>query len=994
MEAIQAEPVASPLCKSPKHFLEVVKSTVHMDSSMLPSMDGNSTNNTVSDEDGLCDTNNKKSSQRSKAKVIDTTNAISQSSSKRASQKRLYPRDSGQLLHLLQQEKQRKRKQVLPSVGNEVMKQGQELVYQLAEQLQLIEARIRTVQRRKAELHTTGMMQANLRPMIFSQLDSLELERQKMLVYHHSLQQQFTACYASLQQWSPFDMSMMATPLDHVVLASFWHSPSSGALPHKPDPNTAGHALVHQAPPRPVACTPIVESILALSNDEQPQDSPRSPPSTLNRNRQPTDASKWMNTPFAGPSAYSEGPTATSGAEANLPMETPCVVSPEQVSQNNLDPLSTLVAAVEASASSVVNAGIACTSMGTTTHDPGSSPDGSEAQPPVAVSTEANPPIFSGLRFHICGYSKEEAHQLQEQIQQHQRTAGLEASAKVTHVLARYASADTKRAEGEGKTVATKQWVRACITQRQLLNVSSAAPSHRPLPSQCPVPGFENLMVCITGWPDPAQHWLRLDTQDLLQALGAKLCPALTPDVDVLVAQHGLESDATLAKALEWRICVVSHEWIFRCAQHWRMLDMTPYVRRPMLPDVLPGNGRPSAPGRGLSPSLPGDLPLPGQPPYLLMPTPSMAVTPTGQPASWGGQTVAGAAWTAPLSWLQLQDSPPQDAPKSPTCSLAESLGEGSDVSQQEFNNIQQAAGNDTAVLDMAGPSTVEGASSLKRKQPDPGIELPDALPYKLQSSPSLSPLSVRLHGRQPKVLFAEDLAHGAAGLTDIVVQLGGIVLPMDCAYFEPSCTHVVTAALHPSCYTLCACAAGKWLLKPEFLYESQRAKKWVDEEEYEWHGDAERTIEKGAVMWEGCARRWRLSGIRPFSGLQTGLFLHANHHQWFDASFINQVLEAGGAAVLHPPFDSNNLRVLFMDRMTTETNVIADLTAKGIKCMDVSYVIAMICSRVKPQLEQYLLHPFRGFPLGQAYLDRPQTEAAVNELEWVDGYVNGTQVS
>ena len=52
---------------------------------------------------------------------------------------------------------------------------------------------------------------------------------------------------------------------------------------------------------------------------------------------------------------------------------------------------------------------------------------------------------------------------------------------------------------------------------------------------------------------------------------------------------------------------------------------------------------------------------------------------------------------------------------------------------------------------------------------------MPPGTPSQTTCTSSSAPAPHACANRQPKVLFAEDLAHDASGLTDIVVQLGGM---------------------------------------------------------------------------------------------------------------------------------------------------------------------------------------------------------------------------
>eukprot|EP01012_Entosiphon_sulcatum_P027125 TRINITY_DN3268_c0_g1_i1.p1 TRINITY_DN3268_c0_g1~~TRINITY_DN3268_c0_g1_i1.p1 ORF type:complete len:671 (-),score=79.37 TRINITY_DN3268_c0_g1_i1:32-2044(-) len=191
------------------------------------------------------------------------------------------------------------------------------------------------------------------------------------------------------------------------------------------------------------------------------------------------------------------------------------------------------------------------------------------------------PQLFSDLVFFVTGYPPEEVAEIREKIEVHDGQCSTAFAPDITHVLAKYACKETQRALEEGKAICSKPWLKACLNKKAVLPTGPGTiPSHLPLPSMQPVPGFCQLNVSVTGWSDKPNRWMRGDTQYLIDALGAKLHPTLSREVDILVAQDGIESDK-LTKAFQWNLCVVSHEWIFRCVREWKMVNMTPFVRRP-----------------------------------------------------------------------------------------------------------------------------------------------------------------------------------------------------------------------------------------------------------------------------------------------------------------------------------------------------------------------------------------------------------------------------
>ena len=52
---------------------------------------------------------------------------------------------------------------------------------------------------------------------------------------------------------------------------------------------------------------------------------------------------------------------------------------------------------------------------------------------------------------------------------------------------------------------------------------------------------------------------------------------------------------------------------------------------------------------------------------------------------------------------------------------------------------------------------------------------------------------------------------------------------------FKAFCTHIITNRLTKSEKVLGALATGKWILHPDYIYNSVTAGCWLDEEQYEF---------------------------------------------------------------------------------------------------------------------------------------------------------------
>lgn len=102
----------------------------------------------------------------------------------------------------------------------------------------------------------------------------------------------------------------------------------------------------------------------------------------------------------------------------------------------------------------------------------------------------------------------------------------------------------------------------------------------------------------------------------------------------------------------------------------------------------------------------------------------------------------------------------------------------------------------------------------------------------------------------------------------------------------------------------LCSLAAGKWILKPQYLIDSIARKGFLEEEHYEWCDD------EFSQTTHDAPRRNRLevakTGQGPFYGWRVILCAKDSTRQ---TSFM-RLIEAGGGIIVHnkPPFTDLNV--------------------------------------------------------------------------------------
>nr|XP_015215732.1 PREDICTED: SMC5-SMC6 complex localization factor protein 1-like [Lepisosteus oculatus] len=147
--------------------------------------------------------------------------------------------------------------------------------------------------------------------------------------------------------------------------------------------------------------------------------------------------------------------------------------------------------------------------------------------------------------------------------------------------------------------------------------------------------------------------------------------------------------------------------------------------------------------------------------------------------------------------------------------------------------------------------------------------------------------------------------------LLKCISSLGGIYAGGS-AYSERT-THLIARNVSPSEKFLAACAAGIWVLRPEYVTESARAGRWLAEEPREWGSPA---------------RRWR-GQAGAFRGWRVALLLgDAGKRKVFE-----RILKAGKATVYHCPPSTQEFTHVLVKNMRQET------PPCGAPCYSLNYI-------------------------------------------------------
>lgn len=136
---------------------------------------------------------------------------------------------------------------------------------------------------------------------------------------------------------------------------------------------------------------------------------------------------------------------------------------------------------------------------------------------------------------------------------------------------------------------------------------------------------------------------------------------------------------------------------------------------------------------------------------------------------------------------------------------------------------------------------------------------------------------------------------------------------------FSNACTHLIIASPSKTEKFLCSLAAQLWILRSDFVFDSVKKGRWLDEEVYEWteevyRGSSNRITEKNAQLCR-CIRRLRQSSRKPLQDWHVLLLMGAQSVQGF-----KNILEAGGASSVFIANSVEDLNKILFDDGTTHT--------------------------------------------------------------------------
>ncbi|XP_063308235.1 DNA topoisomerase 2-binding protein 1 [Pelobates fuscus] len=202
-----------------------------------------------------------------------------------------------------------------------------------------------------------------------------------------------------------------------------------------------------------------------------------------------------------------------------------------------------------------------------------------------------------------------------------------------------------------------------------------------------------------------------------------------------------------------------------------------------------------------------------------------------------------------------------------------------------------------------------------------------------------------------------------------LIEELGGIVIDKQC--FDPSCTHIIVGQPLRNEKYLASMAAGKWVLHRSYLEACRRAKRFIQEEEYEWGNssilNALTSITSHERMLAEAAMRWRkkLQRLKQEQGSVEGAFsgwrVILNVDKAKEAGF-KRLLQSGGAKVFagHSSSlfkDSTHIFADFNKLKPEDPKVnVSEAAAQGVHCLKPEYIADYLIKEQPPPANNYCL--------------------------------------
>ena len=184
---------------------------------------------------------------------------------------------------------------------------------------------------------------------------------------------------------------------------------------------------------------------------------------------------------------------------------------------------------------------------------------------------------------------------------------------------------------------------------------------------------------------------------------------------------------------------------------------------------------------------------------------------------------------------------------------------------------------------------------------------------------------------------------------------------------FLPQATHIIVKELRRTEKFLCACAAGRWILKPSYLESCKANNAWLQEQSFEWNNT--RKIDKDQkYLWHGAPRRWRQHWeqfhVGPFAQFKC-LLLPETHPP---PDVLDKIISAGSGRVVRQD-QTPTLAAVQRQVAAGVTHIVCETLDSAIsKWLDVNkipyfkgeYIMDLLALKSRPSQNDPLYRPER----------------------------------
>lgn len=204
---------------------------------------------------------------------------------------------------------------------------------------------------------------------------------------------------------------------------------------------------------------------------------------------------------------------------------------------------------------------------------------------------------------------------------------------------------------------------------------------------------------------------------------------------------------------------------------------------------------------------------------------------------------------------------------------------------------------------------------------------------------------------------------------SQLIEELGGIVIDKQC--FDPSCTHIIVGHPLRNEKYLASMAAGKWVLHRSYLEACRAAKRFIQEDDYEWGSNSilnaissitpqQRLLAESAMRWRKKLQRIKQE-MDTVEGAFSGWKVILNVDQAKESGF-KRLLQSGGAKVFvgHSSSLFKETTHLFADfgKLKPEDArvSVAEAAAQGVNCLKPEYIADYLMKDPPPPASNYCL--------------------------------------